>query len=366
MERPIDRAYPMLSVRIPRVTLGEFPTPVQLLENFGRKEGINQFYIKRDDLSSSHYGGNKVRKLEYSLADAIRKGRETIITCGAAGSNHVVATVIHGRRLGLKTVALLWDQPNASYVRKNLLQDLRNGARMVYLPSMYALPFYALRALSKGWLGRGYRRPYFLPPGGSNFLTSLGYVNAAFELKEQVEKGLLPEPTYIFVTLGTMGTAAGLVLGLRLAGMRSQVVGVEVVERWVCNPWLWARLINGTSKLLHNVDNNIPLVRVSPGELNFLPGQLGEGYAHFTPRGMEMVRRLKEEEGITLEGTYTGKTMAGALEFIEERGAREEPLLFWLTYNSVPLETKTNFEEYGALPRPFHRYFEEPFQPLEE
>ncbi len=366
MERPIDKAFPMLSVRIPRITLGEFPTPVQLLENFGSKEGLSHFYIKRDDLSSSHYGGNKVRKLEYSLADALRKGRKTIVTCGAAGSNHVVATVIHGRRLGLHTVALLWDQPNAKYVRKNLLQDLRHGASMVYLPSMYALPFYSIYALARGWLGSSYRRPYFLPPGGSNFLTSLGYVNAAFELKEQVEMGLLPEPTYIFVTLGTMGTAAGLVLGLKLAGLRSQVVGVEVVERWVCNPWLWARMINGTSRLLHDVDENIPLVRVRPDELIFVAEQLGEGYAHFTPQGIEMVRRLRDEEGITLEGTYTGKTMAGALEFIEKRKAQEEPMLFWLTYNSVPLEIQGDLEDYHALPQPFHHYFEEPFQPLEE
>lgn len=328
MELPIFRVYPQLTACISHVKLGEFPTPVQPLENFGKGRGLSQLYIKRDDRSSPLYGGNKVRKLEFSLADALYRGKKVIVTCGAAGSNHVLATVIHSERLGLKTIALLFDQPNAHYVRRNLLQDLQHGATLVHVPSMFLLPFYFAYYLARGKPEDGFSPAYFLPPGGSNYLTSLGYVNAAFELKEQIKEGQLPEPSYIFITLGTMGTGAGLELGLRLAGLRSRVVGVEVVERWVCNPYLWARMINRTSSFLHVIDHKIPLIRVSPKELIFIPDQIGEGYACFTPQGCEMIEELGEKEGITLEGTYTAKTMAGALQFVKENQLEKMPLLF--------------------------------------
>lgn len=136
MERPLlFETLPALRESVPWTPLGEYPTPVHRMEGLCAEEGFGHFYIKRDDLSSPHYGGNKVRKLEFLLAHAAAGGAARMITFGAVGSNHVLATVIHGERLGIETLAVLWPQPNAGYVRKNLLLDYFHGARFVLASS---------------------------------------------------------------------------------------------------------------------------------------------------------------------------------------------------------------------------------------
>jgi D-cysteine desulfhydrase len=354
---PLLRRHPRLLASLPWVSLGEWPTPVQRAHGLEEAHGLPAFYIKRDDLSSRIYGGNKVRKLEFSLADALHKGYGRVMTMGAAGSNHVLATAMHGRRLGLATSALLFAQPCAEYVRRNLLMDYRSGVRMVWAGSIPGVPLAWAKEKAAALL-RG-ERLYWLGPGGSSSLGSIGYVNAGMEIGEQVAAGFLPEPDYVVVAMGTHGTAAGLWLGLRLAGVRSRLVGVAVVETAYCNPTLWARLVNKTSALLNRLDPGIKAPEARPSDLVYLCGELGRGYAHLTPTDVRAVREAQELESLELEGTYTGKALAAALDMGKTlRG--EESILFVNTYNSVDLSPSTKGLDHRLLPEPFHRFFEMP------
>jgi hypothetical protein len=126
---------------IPWIDLGEFPTPIQKLEKLGEVEGFKNLYVKRDDKSSPIYGGNKVRKLEWVLADAKEKGRKTLMTVGGSGSNQVLATTIYGRDLGFRVVGFVFDQPNAEYVRRNLLLDHHYGTELARAVNV-SMPWY--------------------------------------------------------------------------------------------------------------------------------------------------------------------------------------------------------------------------------
>lgn len=193
--------------------------PVQRLTNLGR----DNLWIKRNDVISPVYGGNKVCKLEFSLAEALARGKKRIVTLGAIGSNHGLATAIFCRRLGLECALLLFDQPVTSYVRRNLLLFFKNGAELFYQSGMTwaGFKFYVAERLKDP-------RAFFLYAGGTSPLGNLGPVSGALELKRQVGRGLLPEPRYVLCPHASNGTLAGLTLGFRLAGFDTTVIGVRV------------------------------------------------------------------------------------------------------------------------------------------
>jgi len=231
---PLFMHYPLLGEKLPYVSLGEFPSPVQKLDRLGGDLGINHLYIKRDDLSGKVYGGNKIRKLEFLLDNAVRAGAKEVLTYGSAGSNHCLATAIYAQQLGLRSISMLIPQPNAQYVRRNLLMSHHCGAEFhlhrnrsfVVLGTMYQLLRHRLK----------YRRfPQAIPFGGSSPLGVIGFVNAAFELKEQILKGEIPEPDRIYVASGSLGTATGLMLGLRAADLKSRLISVRVTDEKLVN-----------------------------------------------------------------------------------------------------------------------------------
>jgi 1-aminocyclopropane-1-carboxylate deaminase/D-cysteine desulfhydrase-like pyridoxal-dependent ACC family enzyme len=117
----IFKHYSSLKEKIPYISLGDFPTPIIHLANLGKEIGANQLYLKNDGLSGSNYGGNKIRKLEFLLGDALNKGAKAVLTFGFAGSNHALAAAVYAQSLGLKCISILLAQPNAQYVRNNLL-----------------------------------------------------------------------------------------------------------------------------------------------------------------------------------------------------------------------------------------------------
>lgn len=362
MERPLlFNKCPGAAGRVHWMELGDYPTPVQRMAELGATRGIPGLYVKRDDLSSPFYGGNKVRKLEFLLAEARAKGHRVMVTFGAAGSNHVLATVIHGERAGIETIAVLMPQDNAAYVRKNLIADLAHGAKFVTASSPATMPFAFLKGLKAGYDPVTRRLPYVIPPGGTNLPGCLGFVDGALELKKQVDEGLFPEPEFIFVTYGSGGTSAGLVAGVRLAGLDSRVVSVRVVDRFACNRWILGYHVNRTIDFLR--DNCAGHLRsVHPRELLFVDDFAGETYARFTVEGMKAVRAARELEGIDLEGTYTGKTLAGSLDFIHRHGLERRNCLFWNTYSSADLSGGIDGVDYRGLPRELQVYFETPLQ----
>jgi 1-aminocyclopropane-1-carboxylate deaminase/D-cysteine desulfhydrase-like pyridoxal-dependent ACC family enzyme len=368
---PLFEQYPLLREKLAHVPLGEFPTPVQQLERLGAELGIGQLYIKRDDLSGRLYGGNKPRKLEFILGGALRSKAKEVITFGCAGSNHALATAIYARQIGLKSISMLMPQPNATYVRRNLLMSQHCGAELHLcgtglesarnMPLVYTASTYQLlrHRLKKG------RFPYFVPPGGSSPLGVVGYINAALELKGQIIGGEIPEPQYIYVACGTMGTAAGLTLGLRAAKLGGRVVSVAVSGGRYTNTRGLIELINKTNSLLCSLDASFPRLEFSETDVDIRHEYFGKRYALFTEEGMEAVSQMRECEGIKLDGTYTGKTLAALKHEAKSGALRGRAVLFWNTLNSRDFSDAISGLDYHELSHPFHRYFQEEVQPLD-
>jgi len=357
----IFEAYPGLKGKIPWIPLGNFPTPVQKLHHLGKKIGAASFYIKRDDLSSKIYGGNKVRKLEFLLAEAKQKKADTLITGGGVGSNFSLATTIHGGKLGMRTVIILTDHPISESAKKNMLLDYYHQAKMLKVSPRFWRFMVRYQFLINIDPLKG-KLPYFIPIGGSNELGSVGFIDAAFELKKQVADGILPEPDYIFITSGSLGSFCGLWLGCQLADLKAKVVGVNVSS---ANTTGAALKINGICRYLRKSDSSFPQLKVSNSELTILEDFRGEGYAYFTKQGMEAISLMHSSEKIKLDGTYTGKTLAGTLDYIKKNGLEDKNHLFWNTYNSVDLSHLIKDIDYHQLPTPFHKYFELPRQEFE-
>jgi len=368
---PLFEQYPQLGEKLPHVSLGEFPTPVQRLTRLGAELSVEHLYVKRDDLSGRLYGGNKPRKLEFILGDAIRSGAKGVMTFGGAGSNHSLATAIYSQQVGLKSISLLVPQPNARYVCDNLLLSHRCGAElhscgvesesiinkpMVYLSAIYHL----IRCRLKNG-----RSPYLVPPGGSSLLGITGFVNAAFELKRQIADGETREPHCIYVACGTMGTTAGLLLGLRAAKLDTRVVSVRVTSEKFVNTRALIRLIGRANSLLHSLDPSFPVFEFSPEDIDIRHDCFGKRYALFTEEAMEAVSLMRECEGIKLDGTYTGKALAAMIRDAQNRILRGKSVLFWNTLNSRSHPESTADLDYRNLPRRFHRYFREEPQPLD-
>jgi 1-aminocyclopropane-1-carboxylate deaminase/D-cysteine desulfhydrase-like pyridoxal-dependent ACC family enzyme len=369
---PLFAQYPLLQKKLPYVQLGQFPTPVEKLDRLGRELKVSQLYIKRDDLSGTVYGGNKIRKLEFLLGDAIRAGAKEVMTFGAAGSNHALATAIYAKQLGLKSISVLVLQPNADYVRRNLLMSLHCGAELhlckTHLESRWlglSLCFTSRYQMLLHKLRYG-RFPYVIPPGGSNPLGTIGYVNAAFELKQQILAGEIPEPTYIYVACGTMGTVAGLTLGLKAANLKSHVVPVRVTSENFVNLSGMIKLIESTNSLLNSLDPTFPRVEFTDGDIDIRHEFFGKQYALFTREGVEAIAHLMESERIKLEGTYTGKTFAAVINDAIKGYLRDEVVLFWDTANSRDFSKTIAGLTYHSLPRAFHCYFEEDVQSLDK
>jgi D-cysteine desulfhydrase len=352
-------AYPDLE-KLPWVELGEFPTPVQKLEALGEAEGFPELYIKRDDTSSSLYGGNKVRKLEFVLADAERKGRRLLITLGAVGSNQVLATGIFGGRMRFRVMGVMMDQPNAEYVRQNLLLDHHYGVEIKHTSSLPSVFTTFTFQYTKNYLAGN--EPYYIPGGASNPIGNTGFVNAVFELKTQVNEGVAPEPDYIVAAAGSLGTVSGLELGCRLTGMKARVVGVSVGMPWYATEGRFAGMVNNICRFMRGADPSVPEVACSKDDVVMLGDYVGKEYAYFTELGLETVRRMKELESIPLDCTYTGKALGGGLDWLKKQGLQDKVVLFWDTKNSVDLSPLIEDADYRELPRSVHRYFEEPTQ----
>ena len=315
---------------IPHLSLGNFPTPVARLSNLERALGFKSLWIKRDDLSGPLGGGNKVRKLEYMHAAPDGAKKKTLFTIGPTGSNHVRATAVYGKASGFRVECLLFKQPPTEYSEANYRKICENAYRVYEVKRMHTMFARYAYEQAKTVLGIGEER-YFIPAGGSSPLGSVGYVKAVLELKSQIEADILPEPRFIFVPVGTCGTIAGLIVGVRLAGLRTQIVGVRVADAVVANSWAISRMVRRILRLIGAVDAH----DINPRRIELWHNDFGKGYAIPTDAGTRAVAMMAEHEGITLENTYTGKTLAGMVHYIREQGCEGEHVLFWNTYGTT-------------------------------
>jgi D-cysteine desulfhydrase len=350
---PLFDHFPKLAHRLPRVALFDGPSPVSRLDALSKRTSA-EIWIKNDGLYGTLYGGNKPRKLEFVLPRALATGARTVMTTGPLGTHHGVATALYGRRLGLNVALLLtYQRPSAHVVRQICLMH-QAGARMHYVRSG---PLLAVAAplLALTYAGRDHgRRPYMLPPGGSTPLGALGYVNGALELAAQVRAGQLPEPEAIVLPVGTGGTAAGLALGIGLAGLRTRIVGVAITRA----PTTWAltvkRLALATAGLMRR--SGLPSLEPLIADVSITGRWLGGGYGRPTARSEEAAHAMARDAGVELEPTYTAKTVAGLVEMCEA-GEFRGPVLYWHTYDAR-LAGRDNCgpDEWAALPREFRRF----------
>jgi D-cysteine desulfhydrase len=326
--------FPALRATLPHVPLGEGPTPVRRLSAVAGAE----VWCKEDGHYGGPYGGNKVRKLEWVLADARRHGSRTIVTIGALATNHGLATAIYARRLGLETALVLVDQPIDAHVRAQLERLRASGATLhvthTRARTVAALPWLLLR--HTGWRTGRPQPPYYLPVGGSSPLGILGYVEAGLELGEQVATGALPEPAHVVVPVGSGGTLAGLALGLRLAGLRGRAVGVVVNDRMRLDAGRTARLAGRAAALLRKRGAELPsAAEVRPDDVLLVREQLGDGYGHATAEGAAAAKLLRDADGLALDPVYAAKAMAGLLAMVRCGELADGPVLFLATGDAL-------------------------------
>lgn len=342
--------FPSLHEVIPWHSLMEGPTPVQEMHQL--RDAYNYkgaLWAKLDNLTSKHYGGNKVRKLEFIIGDAIKGQKVRIATMGGLGTNHGLATTIHGRQVGLKTRLYLHASPISPLTLRNLKLLHHFGAALVLVKSKWnlRLRFYGIDRLR-------FPRTYWLITGGSTPLGALGYVNAALELYQQVQKGLLPEPELIFIPVGSLGTIAGLELGLQIAGMKTRIRGISVGISSSDSSDRIMKLINQSLALL-KVTPELRHLRIKP-RYEIVDAFAGKAYGVPTKLGLEAISAAAKYENLILEPTYTGKTFAAFLHHLQHSSAKEV-VLFWNTYNSVDLTSIANAIDYQDLPSEFHKFF---------
>lgn len=359
---PLFRHYPLLSEKLPHVSLGGFPTPVRKLDRLARDTGINQLYIKHDDLSGRVYGGNKIRKFEFILGHALRSGIKELLTFGFTGANHAMSMAVTAHQVGLKSISMMMPEPQVPYACSNLLMTYYCGAELHHQRNKQLLVLATAYQLIRHKMKCG-SFPQFISGRSSSPLGTIGFVNAVFELREQIMAGELPEPDCIYVAKGSGGTTAGLMLGIKAANLHSRVVSVCAKDEKEIDEKRVGQLCDKTALLLHSLDPSFPRFECSDEDLDIRHDFVGRGYACPTEEGLKAISLMEKNEGIRLDSTYTGKAFACLLDDAGKGYLRDKVVLFWNTYNSRDFSDVIAEVDYHRLPRGFHRYFEGDGQP---
>jgi D-cysteine desulfhydrase len=290
-----------LATDLPRLRLHEGgPTPVHEV-----RDGL---WLKDDGaFGSGGWGGNKVRKLEWLLAPRPRR----ILTFGGRATNWGLATALYGREHGIETILALVDQPMDDHAAAQF-ERIRASGATVHLTrgrrrTLAALP----------WLWLRHGRPTVLPPGGSTPLGAVGYVDASFEIAEQVRSGALQEPDHVVCAVGSGGTMAGLVVGLQAAGLRSRALGVVVNDGLRLDGDRIATLAQGCARLLREHGTELGVLDLGEDAFDLTRDYLGAGYGHAlpgAPQGFDPV--------YTAKAMAAAETLSGTTLFLHTNGPR--------------------------------------------
>ena len=350
MTDALAKAYPRLGERLQKVRLAELPTPV-LLKEVATPSGVRSIAVKRDDLTNSLYGGNKVRKLEYIFERALERKATRVATFGAAGSNHALATAILANDIGLECTCFLAHQRRTPKVPYTLNMHRRLGTEIVrYGKSVDTLPLF------REFLQ--HRNAWVVPLGGSSWLGVTGFVNAGLELAEQIATGDIPCPARIYIANGTMGSVAGLLLGLAAAEIPTQVHAVRVADNRFTNRAILDRLMRKTAILLNRFDPTFDAGMADRTHLEWRGDFFADGYAVFDDNTANAVSFASGELGLNLETTYTGKAMAALLYDVQQPEYQGETYLFWNTHSSSKLPVSGDEPDtLRNIPEDFRRYY---------
>jgi D-cysteine desulfhydrase family pyridoxal phosphate-dependent enzyme len=316
-----------------RFPLAQLPTPIERMDRFSAALNGPEVWIKRDDQTGLATGGNKTRKLELLVGEALLQGADVVLTVGAVQSNHCRQTAAAAARAGLDCVLVLrgYAPPRDQWTGNLLLNDLL-GARLWWAEESDPLDALADAAGAERAAGR---RPYEIPYGGSNGLGAAAYALAFEELWVQVEEISASEPLHfdrVIFASSSGGTHAGLVVGAKACGYEGQVLGISVDKTG-------GHLHETVSMLLAPTAKRLGLeLNLNPQDVQVDDRFMGAGYAVLTGAEREAVRLVASTEGILLDPVYTGKAMAGLIGLIRrgEIGA-DERVLFWHTGGSPAL-----------------------------
>lgn len=318
---------------IPHVQLASLPTPTQELVSPAISGSL---WVKSDDQSGERYGGNKVRKLEFVLGEALRERSDSLITVGAAGSHHAVATALYGISLGFEVHLVLAPQRWSPHVEHNLRSMLFLGAKIYPVRhASLALPRIATLRTKLGLSGN---KAFVIPAGASSVAGTFGYVETGLELARQLEARVVPEFDAAVVALGTGATVAGLAVGLAAAGVSAKVVAVRVAPRIIANSRTVRQLVRQSVRALRETDDRFPdVIELAEEMIEIDQSEYGPGYGVET-RSSRHAIQIGHELGLQLDHTYTAKAFASALR----RATKGQRLLFFNTLSAVDVDIGTN------------------------
>ncbi len=343
--------FPQLAARLPKSSIADLPTPLKQYSLRGLQSAPS-ILVKHDDLSSKLYGGNKIRKLEYILHRAKDRDAERVATFGTVASSHALATALYATALDLKCTCLLSHQGKTAKAPLALNMHLRNRTEIVRFGGARRSRVDTMRKYLQN------RRTWVIPMGGSSWLGVVGFVNAGLEVAAQIEAAGIDIPDRLYVANGTMGTAAGLALGLALANVPTEIHAVRVTHERIANPTSMRRLIDKTAAMMNRLDPTVPADIAARTKLRFRDEFFGDGYAQSNPATDRAIEFGREEIGLTLDSTYSGKAMAALLHDVSRAELAGSKMMFWNTYNSRVLPvTAERPEDAALLPEEFLRYY---------
>ena len=333
---PANRSRPLLfdelpdlAKRTPWTPLAYVPTAVEpcsaICTWLGRRDGV---FMKRDDLISPLYGGNKVRRYEYLLAEARARNARRIVTVGGLASTQAMATTLFGRALGFEVCVVLFDQPVTRFARDSVRGFVANGADVVYGGGYVMTGLRAWRAMQRG------SDNYFIMAGAAGPLANLGYVDAMLELAKQVERGEMPRPDVIVLPTGSSGTLAALALGAAHLGWDTEIIGVRITSAVVCNRLTVGGIIRSTDRHLAARDHRWKPMR-DRVHYSLYGDVVGAGYGHPTPAALEGAAQNEVLIGAPGEVTYSGKALAGMRALLREPRHRGKVFLVWNTLSKA-------------------------------
>jgi D-cysteine desulfhydrase family pyridoxal phosphate-dependent enzyme len=312
---------------MPRIPLGHLPTPLEELPRLTRALGGPRLLIKRDDQTGLATGGNKTRKLEFAVADALVQGADTLITVGGVQSNHTRQTAAAAARCGLRCVVVLRGHEPAAW-NGNLLLDHLLGAQVVFSGDRTreaVAEEVASQARAAG------RRPYLIPVGASNAVGAVGFVAAIEELDGQMKDRALHVDRVVFAS-SSFGTQAGLCVGAKAVGFRGQLAAIAIDSR---RDELQAGVAAIAAATIRRLGWEMA---VAPDEVVAYDGYLGAGYAIMGEPEREAISLMARCEGILLDPVYTGRAMAGLIDLIRTGAfGKDETIVFWHTGGSAAL-----------------------------
>jgi len=316
----------------PRVPLAHLPTPLEYLPRLSKHLGGPDIYVKRDDCTGLASGGNKTRKLEFSMAAALEEGADTIVTVGAVQSNHVRQTAAAACKLGLKCEVLLEHRvvdPSEPYATSgNVLLDRIFGANLREYPGGtdfdQAMDEVAAEVTANGG------KPYIIPGGASNTVGALGYVNCAIELLDQInDQGL--DIGHIVTATGSAGTQGGLIVGLKAVGSKIPLLGIGVNAAREAQEEKVYQLACETAEFIGKPGC------VAREDVVANCDYVGDGYGVPTDSMNEAVLMLARYEGLLFDPVYSGKGLAGMIDLIRNGSLNSGAIVFLHTGGSAAL-----------------------------